>query len=367
MKDSRIIAIFTALVLCFMLALLWPCRELTLTGTNDFVALYSGARLLDTGELYDRERLKEEAIQTIGTYSPQHGYIRLPFHAVFVWPLSRLPYLWAYLIWQAAAVAALVVFVIFWRPPGRQLTMLFAGMSLPALTSIANGQDCTFLLAFIVGTVLLYRRGERFWAGAVLSLCAIKVHLFLLVPVLIAARREWRLAKGLMSGGAVLAMVSFAAAGWTWPMQFVESALNPAFSPKTDQMANLHGMMAQASGWVVWEGLIAATVIGAVWIVSRRMSFDYAFSVMLAGGFLVSMHAYLPDLVITLPAALALTAISNRRMVKAAAFLLLAPPVHLAVLMGFPASACVPAAMIVLTYAAAHEAWRSQPAGGSVL
>ena len=366
MKDSWTIAILTAVVLCFMVVLLSSYRELTFTGKNDFVAFYGGARLLDTGDLYDRERLKEEAIRAIGTYSHQHGYVRLPFHAAFVWPMSRLPYLSAYLIWEAAAVAAFAAFVIFWRPPGGQLNMLFAAMSVPAFTSIANGQDCTFLLLFILGTVFLYRRGERFRAGAVLSLCAIKFHLFLLLPVLILARREWRLAQGLMSGGAVLAMVSFAVAGWTWPMQFVESALNPAFSPKTDQMANLHGVMAQAPGGAVWESMIAATVIVAVWIVSRKMSFDYAFSVMLAGGFLCSIHAYLPDLVITLPAAMTLTAISNRRLVKAAAFLLLAPPMHLAVLAGFPASACVAAAMIVLTCAAAHEAWRSQRAGGSV-
>ena len=345
-----------------MVVLLSSYHELTFSGKNDFLPFYSGARLLDTGDLYDRERLKEEAIEAIGTFSHQHGYIRLPFHAAFLWPLSRLPYLWAYVIWEVAIVAAFVTFVIFWRPPGGQLQVLFASMSLPAFTSIVNGQDCTFLLAFILGTVVLYRRDCKFWAGAMLSLCAIKFHLFLLVPVLIAARREWRLAGGLASGGAVLAAISFAVAGWRWPVQFLESALNPAFSPKTDQMANLHGVMTQIPGGTVLEILIATTVVAAIWIISRQMSFDYAFSLVLAGGFLLSIHAYLPDLVITLPAALTLTAISNQKLVKAAAFLLLALPTHLAILAGFPVSAVVTAALLVLIGAAGIEAWRSPQA-----
>ncbi len=358
MKDSWTIAIVTVVVLCFMVVLLMPYQELTFSGKNDFFPLYGGARLLDTGDLYNRERLNEEAIKAIGAFSDQHGYIRLPFHAAFLWPLSRLPYLSAYVIWEVAILAAFVAFVVFWRPPGGQLKVLLAAMSLPAFTSIANGQDCTFLLVFILGTVVLYRRGSKFWAGAVMSLCAIKFHLFLLVPVFIVARREWRLAGGLASGGAVLAAVSFAVAGWSWPAQFLESALNPAFSPRTNQMANLHGVMAQIPGGAVVEILIAAMVVATVWMVSRRMSFDYAFSLMLAAGFLLSIHAYLPDLVITLPAALTLTAISNRRLVKASAFLLLALPMHLAVLVGFPASTLVTAALMGLIGAAAVEAWR---------
>lgn len=128
-------------------------------------------------------------------------------------------------------------------------------------------------------------------------------------------------------------------------------------------MANLHGVMAQTPGGAALEIVMAALVVAAVWIVAQRMSFDYAFSLMLAGGFLLSIHAYLPDLVITLPAALTLTAISNRRLVKVSALLLLALPTHLAVLAGFPASVLVPAALVVLISAAAVEAWRSQQAG----
>ena len=359
MKDSWIIAIVTVIVLFFMVVLFSPYQERTLSGANDFVVFYSGGRLLDGGDLYERHRLQEQATQAIGTFSSEHGYIRLPFHAALLWPLSRLPYLWAYAVWELAALAAFVAFILLWHPPGGQLNVLFAAMSVPAFTSIANGQDTTFLVLLIAGSVALYRRDRKGWAGAVCSLLAIKIHLFLPLPVWIVARREWRFAKGLLAGGGVLAAVSFLAAGWGWPLKFLASVLNPEFSPRTTEMANLHAVLTLLGGGFVWEAGIAVTIVAAVWIVSARMSFDYAFAIMLTSGFLLSIHAYLPDLLITLPAALALTTVSSRRLVKAMAFLLLAPPVHLMVMAGFPTATVVALALLVLIYAAAHEAWLS--------
>ena len=91
MKDSWVIAIMAVVALCFMALMMSPHLERAVTGANDFAAFYSGARLLDTGDLYDNERLHEVSRESTAFHSPDHGYIRLPFHAVALWPLSRLP------------------------------------------------------------------------------------------------------------------------------------------------------------------------------------------------------------------------------------------------------------------------------------
>ena len=104
MKDSWVIGILSAILVFFMVLMLWPHMEVTLNGRNDFAPFYSGAKLLEGGNLYDREALMEQERRLIGSFSDEHGYIRLPFHAAFLWPLTLLPYMTAYAIWEAALI-----------------------------------------------------------------------------------------------------------------------------------------------------------------------------------------------------------------------------------------------------------------------
>lgn len=336
MKDSWIIGILSVINLIFMLMMFAAHLEPKLKGHNDFAAFYSGAKLLDTGNLYDSIALRTQEELAIGISSGQHGYIRFPFHAAFVWPLSRLPYMTAYTIWEMSLILSTIAFVILWRPPGGGMNVLLVSMSFPVLAGIANGQDTLFLLLFLTGVVIQHRRGSKFLAGAILSLCAIKFHLFLLVPLLIAARREWCFARGFLAGGGVLAIVSFAAAGWNWPLELVTSALNPQFSPRTLEMANLHGVMANVPAGGALEVAIGIAVAIAVWVICRRAGFEYGLAAVLIGGFTLSVHAYLPDLVVTLPAVLILIARSQSKAVKVVAFTLALPPIHLLFFVGFP-------------------------------
>jgi len=293
-KDSWIIGILSVVFLIFMLMMFVSHLEPTLKGHNDFAAFYSGAKLLDTGNLYDGEALLRQEELAISTSSDQHGYIRLPFHAAFIWPLSRLPYMAAYTVWEISLVLSTLAFVTFWRPPGGGMNVLLVSMSFPIFAGIANGQDTLFLLLFLTGVVMQYRRGRKFLAGAIFSLCTIKFHLFLLTPLLIAARGEWRFARGFLTGGGILAVVSFAAAGWSWPLELFTSALNPQFSPSTLKMANLHGVMSNIPAGGALGVAIAIAVAVAVWVICRRSSFEYGLAAVLIGGFTLSIHACLP-------------------------------------------------------------------------
>jgi hypothetical protein len=87
-----------------------------------------------------------------------------------------------------------------------------------------------FLLLWIAIAAALFERGRRFAAGMVLALCSAKPHLFLLLPLLLLGRRMWSTIWGLLAGGALLAAVSFAAAGPHWPREFLSGA-RPARQP----------------------------------------------------------------------------------------------------------------------------------------
>jgi hypothetical protein len=323
-----------------MAMLVAPHLDRALSGANDFAPLYSGPRLLATGELYNHQRLTEVSRERTGMSSPDQGYIRLPFHAVLLWPLSRLPYQTAYALWELASFAAVVAFLLLWRLPDRRSALLFTCLSLPVFTALLNGQDTTFLLLLVAAAAALLERSRPWSAGLIWSLCAVKFHLFLLTPVFIVARKEWRFGGGLLAGGAGLAAISFAAAGWSWPAQYIEAVRNPAFSPEPDHTPTLHGVLSfvPAGAWL--EVVAVASVLAAVWMVCRHAELHLALAAILTGGLLVGVHAYLPDLALLLPAGLAAVAAHNR-VARLSALALLSPPIHLTVAEGFPYSAIV--------------------------
>ena len=159
-KDSWILGFLSALALLAMGAMVnhqWDCFS---RGVNDFIPLYSGPYLLQTGNLYDNDALLAAEKAQTGMYSVEHGYIRLPFHAAFLWPLSRLSYETAYLIWQFTSLAAVVGFIVLWRPPNVMSTLLMTSISLPVLHVWLKGQDVTFLLLAIAGAHQLYMKDK---------------------------------------------------------------------------------------------------------------------------------------------------------------------------------------------------------------
>lgn len=358
MKDTWVIAGLSVASLLFMVLLAWQIRDRLWDGSNDFVSFYAGGRLVGTGDLYNAERTRAVERGLTKVLSQAWRYIRLPFHAVFFWPLARLPYRTAYFLWEFLITAALAAFVWLWRPPSWPLTLLFSCMSFPAFAALMNGQDLTFLLLLIAISVTLARRGRAFAAGAVLSLCAAKFHLFSLVPVLLVAQKQWRFLRGLLAGGAVLAVVSFAAGGRSWPLQFYQALRDQTIHPDLGHMPNLHGLFSQLPPVPGLEWITAAAVVGAVWVVARRMSFDYALAATLAGGLLVSYHCYLSDCSLLLPAALTVISATGDWWLRLVAFLLLLPFGYFLLLLGSPLPVPVPLAILLLVFLMALEAWR---------
>lgn len=361
MKDSGILVFLAALSLCAMSLLVYQQRERFLKGVNDFMPLYSGAILLDTGDLYDHDRLMEVEKERIGWFSLEHGYIRLPFHAALVKPLTALPYLQAYAVWQTLSLLAVAGFVILWRPPQWPLVLLLTSLSIPIAHTLLKGQDVNFLLLAVATTRALHVKGRVGWAGATFSLCAAKFHLFLLTPVWVFARRDWTFLRGFLGGGAVLALISFAAGGLSWPLEFIVSALEPSFSPGEPNMPNLHGAAQSFPGALAIEALTSVAAAALVWFTARRAPFETGLGAALIGGVLLSRHSYMLDTALILPACLAVIGQSQSKALRVVAFVLLLPVTALAVGFGAPLSTGTTYLMLILLAGMAWEANRTEP------
>ena len=297
-------------------------------GQTDFMDLYAGGKLAFSHDLYDPGQVTRVEAETGGRYSPTRLFMRPAAFAVLLWPFSQMPYRTASWAWEATNVVVLIGFIALWPPGNRWLAAVVCCWSVPAFMSLAEGQDIAFLLASIALALWLLRAGRDFAAGIVLSLCASKFHLFLLVPVWLIAGRRWKIARGLAAGGAGLAVLSFAN-GLDWPVRYVRLLLNPVNNPYASVMPGIHGLVDGLPGHLWIEGLAFAVIGVLVWRASRRGSVEWGLAAALTGGILVAPHAYVADCALLIPAGLiALDRSSGSVLQGRLAIAVLTPPIY---------------------------------------
>ncbi len=287
-------------------ALIGPAWIYTATAQTDFMDLYAGGRLAFTHDLYVPAKVMEAELQAEGKYSPTRLFMRLPCFSLFYWPLAQLPYQAASRVWEALCGLSVAAFAMLWPARRRWHTAVACSWCLPLMMTVAEGQDIGFVLLAMAGSAMLLLRRRAGLAGAVASLCLAKFHLFLLVPVWICARKQWRFARGLAAGCAGLGALCFVAGGMDWPLRYYALIREPGNNPYSEIMPNLHSLFSGLphGGWMEVAG--AAVVALAVWTVSRRQSAECGLAAALAGGILVAPHAYMADCAMAVPAVLLL-------------------------------------------------------------
>lgn len=201
-------------------------------GHTDFLAFYAGGRLAFSPGLYDPHQAMAEQLRAAHVAGEGTYFIRLPFFAAAMWPLARLPYISAQLIWQAVLIGGLIVFVALWPRPSLAIRATVLCYSLPALMNLRMAQDVPLMLACMAVSLALLHRGKPLVAGLLLSLTLAKFHLFLpLFPAVLFAR-QWKLAAGLFGGSSFLLASSFAISGPGWPRAFLAAIGDPATTPR---------------------------------------------------------------------------------------------------------------------------------------
>jgi hypothetical protein len=240
--------------------------------------------------------------------------------------------------------------------------VLFTSLSIPMFVTLLNGQDLAFVLLFLAASISLHRRGRRFAAGVVFAFCAVKFHLLVLVPLLLAARRNWRWGAGAATGSIALLGLSFAVQGWGWPAAYYHVLTDPAIHPGLTQMPSLHGLLGRWRAPAALEGALIASLAVVIVFIVRRRSFEYALAAALAGGLLASYHSYLADCTLLLPAGLIVLAETSWPALRLVAVILLTPLTSLLLLLNSPvAGAPMPLAVLALVALMGLEARASDP------
>ena len=308
-----------------------PALRIGLQGANDFRQFYIGGKLAGRWSFYDQSRIAEAQRETFG-YSNQHlTPVRLPFYYALLSPLAQLPYRLAFWMWTAISMLAAVFFVRLYPGVRRSQLAIACCWSLPLLFSILIGQDVSFILLILAVTLRMVYGRKPLLAGLILSLCAIKFNLFLLLPILFLGKREWRLLLGFSLGTIVLVMASFIA-GAGWPRSYITLILDPAVDPNSPLMPNLHNMVANIPGRQFVEFFLSLTVIAMVWRIARRARFDVALAATLLGSILLTRHAYLQDCAILAGSRVTIFEQSTSALVRNTALVLLLPFAYLFIL-----------------------------------
>jgi len=276
-------------------------------GRNDFLGFYAGARLVGSPNLYDRDAVQAIQLQAVGGVGEiQFG--RLPCYALFLKPLTWLPYRTANAVWFVLLAAAFAGFVALWPHATVSHRWLIGCWSLPAVVSFFNGQDDVVLLLWVALAARLQRAEKPAVAGMILALCASKFNLFALVPLVLLGQRRWRMLWGMAFGVCILLALSFAAAGASWPTRYMAVLAHPGMNSSLDHMPNLHSLFGTALGLPLQFAADMVMAVGLFLAARSTSDFEGPVALALVAGLLVGFHAYLADGALLLPALFAFSA-----------------------------------------------------------
>ena len=187
--------------------------------TTDFASFYAAGDLANAGNpalAYDQaahfaaeQRVTEPGIQYQFFYYP-------PVFLLICTLLARLPYLAAFVVFEAASLALyLVVTRRILDEPGR--AALVPMLAFPAVFwTVGLGQNA-LLTAALFGAGILSVDRRPVWAGVLFGALCYKPHLALLIPVALIAGRRWQAFAAASATVAALVLGSTGLFGWeTW-------------------------------------------------------------------------------------------------------------------------------------------------------
>ena len=264
--------------------------------TSDFYGAWSAARLLGP-DLYNPAAARALQHSLSPKVEPKIN-VRPPIYAILVWPLGKLPFSTAYVVFQLANMAAVIVFVWAWRfEPAAYVVSAFF---LPLDWSFGLGQDSAFMLLIAAAGARWIERKRPVAGGAMLSLCAIKPHLFALVPVALVAQKRYKALAGMMAGGAALYLICAAVMGFGWPAAFLhgaaagESAIKP-------HMVGVAGLLNRLHAPVWTAGIVTLAGAAIVFRATRHQGWMVSMGFAVAAGVAFSPRAQVYDSSLFLP------------------------------------------------------------------
>jgi arabinofuranan 3-O-arabinosyltransferase len=239
-----------------------------------------------------------------------------PTFPLFMAPFALLPYFWAFVAWNSLTLAGciLVVYLITRQSPAIALVLA----SPFTAWNILPGQNA-FLTASLLGAALLLLERRPVLAGVFIGCLTYKPQFGILIPMALAASRDWRAFASAASTAVALAVASTAAFGvsaWdAFPQGVVEQfgvvllAEGQLYAADWGRLQSVYGLirLLHGSGVLAWLGQAAMTLCAAttVWVVWRsRMRYALKAAVLSTAVLLASPYVFTYDLaIIAIPVA----------------------------------------------------------------
>jgi hypothetical protein len=297
---------------------------------HDFLSFYSAASLARQGRfdaLYNPSRLLARQNEIVGGTGGVILFNRPLPYATLLAPLSWLPYDRAFLAWLALNSTCLLgCWLWAVRQFGHQ-AVLFGALYPPVLLGVAHGQDCALLLCLATAAYILAKRGRAPLSGALLGLGLFKFHLFLLWPLAMVLRRNWRMLTGFcLTGGAVWLLPTLAMDGSSY-LKLLASPEADVLALSAHKQVSVWGLLANGNATSVGWGIALAAVLSMLVLLRvGEASTEGLFATVISGSLAVAPHVYGYDAAILL-LPLWLTMFHGGGLAKQGARLLALPPI----------------------------------------
>ncbi len=199
---------------------------LTRPTSTDFVSFYAAGALADSGtpELAYDQAAHDAAEQRATAAGIEYRFFYYPpVFLLLCAALARLPYLAAFVVFEAATLALCLV-VMRAILAERGWSAIIPVLAFPAVFwALGLGQN-SFLTAALFGAGTLWIDRRPILAGICFGALCYKPHFALLVPVALLAGRHWRALGAALGSAAALSGVSLMLFGWATWYRFLAAA-----------------------------------------------------------------------------------------------------------------------------------------------
>jgi hypothetical protein len=249
---------------------LWSVRGRIQKGDPDFTAFYTAGKILREGrgtklyEAHTQDAVQREFATNADIRRGPLPYIHPPFEALIFLPLTFLPYVEAFVVWNLLDLGMLAAIALSLRPVLISLNKIplwewiLALLALfPVFANFLQGQDAILLLLiFVLGFRALDRNAD-FVAGCWFGLGIFKYHFVIPLVLILAVWKGKRLASGFAATAFFAALLSLAMVGWHGALLYPAYAWRVVSMPGHGQtplglMPNLLGFIA---GWPALENV----------------------------------------------------------------------------------------------------------------
>lgn len=329
----------------------------------DFLCYYIGGTLARQGrfaDLYQPSAQMEVQRQVAPDVKEPRPFVRPPWFAFALAPLTRLSLVHAYTVWIALLLGTLLATWAWATVRFGENALMLAVLFLPANLGICFGQDSAAMLAALCISYVLLTRRKNFASGAALGLGLMKFHLLLLFPLWMVVQKRWRMLAGFAATGAVFLGSALAVLGPQGLGAYANRLLHgqtELLGHSPDTMANIYSIPANFGIERQPLDLALAVLIAGIALYGLRRAADWrAIAITATASLLISPHAFGYDATLLLLPIWLVIEHSTRKFSRYTALALAAPVTFFFTLAPQPLR-CIPTlALLTFLIAMATEA-----------